>query len=330
MALLKKVLSQIQRVTDLIGNLLPATAGDDIVGELRACGMEVGYEEVDTLRLFEGSFYQSVDAARCCSKPLLAYIHSSGHPQAVPFVKQALSASHTVDLIKNHFVFWAATANSEQGHICASSIVGTSYPLAAVLYPHKVGSGIVVLKIEGHIDSGELCRRLTESLETCRQVTDTQRTNAQNAAERERLRSEQRRELQEAIATDLRRQALDNPVQQTEQEAPPPPPPPPPPPRDVEPRIAVRGQLPVEPPPGPDVSILKITLPTGEFIHRRYHRSDPLQLVYDTVTAHSSYTGNNFHISTTFPVRRLSPTSTLEECDLFPRAAVVVHEVDDV
>ena len=320
--MIKYIMSHVQSAAELFGKFLPAGAEGDIVDELRDCGMEVGYEECDTIQLFEGSFYQAGDTARCRGKPLLVYVHSSGHPDAAPFVKHTLAASITVDIIKDCFVFWAATANSIAGHTCANSVVGTRYPLAAVLYPHKAGTGIVVLKIQGLIDSSEMCRRLSEALETCRNVTEAQRTNAQGVADRERLRTEQRRELEEAIASDILRQQLRNAEQQlrnTEEERV----------RNLQiTRNATRDLLPVEPPPGPDVSTLKITLPSGQSIQRRYLRTNYLQVVYDTVVARDDYTGYEFYISTTFPVRMLSPRSTLQECELFPRAAVIVHEVE--
>ena len=72
-----------------------------------------------------------------------------------------------------------------------------------------------------------------------------------------------------------------------------------------------------EPPAGTaDTARIRLTLPNGRRIDRRFHADDTIEVA-------------NFSLSTSFPKRTYDdPAVTLREGDLVPQAALMVQDLD--
>ena len=93
-----------------------------------------------------------------------------------------------------------------------------------------------------------------------------------------------------------------------------------------------RESLPAEPPAGPDTTKLRLQLPNGSKLDRRFPSSGTIQMVRDYVEV---YFGDNeipiesFSLSTTFPRKTFEDVSvSLREAGLHPQSAVYVADLD--
>ena len=88
-----------------------------------------------------------------------------------------------------------------------------------------------------------------------------------------------------------------------------------------------------EPPLGtPDVARVRLTLPNGRRIDRRFRADDTIEVVRAFLTVHfheNDVDIVNFSLSTSFPKRTYDdPTMTLREGELVPQAVLMVQDLD--
>jgi len=82
----------------------------------------------------------------------------------------------------------------------------------------------------------------------------------------------------------------------------------------------------------PDTAHIRLTLPNGRRIDRRFHADDTIEVVRAFLIVHfheNSVDIANFSLSTSFPKRTYDdPAATLREGDLVPQAVLMVQDLD--
>eukprot|EP01059_Diplonema_ambulator_P011160 TRINITY_DN21134_c0_g1_i1.p1 TRINITY_DN21134_c0_g1~~TRINITY_DN21134_c0_g1_i1.p1 ORF type:complete len:326 (+),score=40.40 TRINITY_DN21134_c0_g1_i1:373-1350(+) len=307
-----------KRILGLAVEIVTGRRSGKVAGYLDSYGVS----EQD-LGVCSGGLKAAVEDARKCRRALAVYLHSPDHVDTERFVKEALMEPSVMAMLKTNFTFWSGTVESQDAYVLSQKIEAAGYPLFAVFYISR-DDMVMVLKAEGLISAAQLYRRLSEALDTCTSVAQSHRSDAIMREERARLREQQERELEEAQQADreaaARELAEEAARMEEEQRV-----------EELEARkVMLRSTIPAEPNTDePGVVTLKITLFSGESIQRRFRKTDSLEHVYNLVASHESYDGTDFYICS-FPSRHLLRTATLEEYDLYPRAAVVVRAISSV
>ncbi|KAJ9450172.1 Plant UBX domain-containing protein 10 [Diplonema papillatum] len=301
--------------------------------------VDCGFHDTAQLLLYDGTFEEAMQGSRYQSRPLAVYIHASEHSDTASFVTDTLGNPTLCRALRETIVLWAADASSAEGRLFTQKVEAVAFPLFCVVHTAgqgvvvhtDAGQGVVVLKVEGKVDAMQLMRRLNEACEICqsndsqtRLVEESRRFREETATalaeallvDTQALRERHRREQD----TDAAREQLEHAHEQLEldrqQQLR----------RQRESLAALQQRLRASLPAEPDadaagVLTLKISLPNGDSLHRRFSLSDPVQVVYDAVKCHQAYDGCDFHLSS-YPCTHLDPSAKLSDYGLHSRAVV--------
>mmetsp|Transcript_282 Transcript_282/g.495 ORF Transcript_282/g.495 Transcript_282/m.495 type:complete len:116 (+) Transcript_282:217-564(+) len=94
-----------------------------------------------------------------------------------------------------------------------------------------------------------------------------------------------------------------------------------------------RDALPPEPPAGPGATRLRLQLPHGAKVDRRFDADAPLRVVGDFIDVHfadNEIEIENYSVSTNFPKRTFAElgAETLRAAGLHPQAVLFVQDLD--
>ena len=194
-------------------------------------------------------------------------------------------------------------------------------------------------KTEQKISATRLIGRISRVMEQHNNVLEGLRLQRQESQNRDRLRQEQEAQFQAALARDRERERaasaeqerIEMEQQQAAAEA-----------SRLEEEMRVkeaerqrkRESLPAEPAKGKDTTNLRLNLPNGKRVQRRFDKACSLQQVKDYVELTCYDQGLelcNFALATNFPKRTYSAdedTLSLEEAGLHPQAVIFIQDLD--
>lgn len=275
-------------------------------------------------------------------KLLAIYLHNDESVLSNVFCSQMMCADSVVSYLSQNFITWAWDVTKEAnkarlltmctrhfGSVVAQTIrtyKTDQFPLLLIVMGKRTSNEVLNV-IQGNTTVDELMMRLMGAMEifTAQQQEDIKDEDEREA--REMVKREQdeayrlsleadrkKREAQEREEAEQVRQEQIRKEQEEEREAI---------------RLSLEQTLPPEPKEeeGEPMSKLRIRMPSGKFLERRFLGSCKLQVLFDFV-ASRGYPSDEFKLLTTFPRRnitQLDPAWTLMEAKLFPQETLFLE-----
>ena len=274
---------------------------------------------------------------------LLVYLHSSMHDDTTLFCSQTLCKESITRFFDTSLVAWAGSVEQVEGYSLSLQLQAHSFPFMALLVCKSEREVVVADRIQGHISEVSLAERLRAVQSVFQyqimQLQEQQRRRAESI----NLREEQDREFRESERQDRLRQEQrereEAQRRQAAQEAAQ---------RTVEAERAAalaesekadqiekkRKTIPVEPGASAEVTTLRLQLPSGEKVARRFHKNTKVQelftwlevLFYDKASVPPTV---NFSVSTAYPKVDLTDLDkTLDAYGLHPKGTLYVRDLD--
>mmetsp|Transcript_16548 Transcript_16548/g.20599 ORF Transcript_16548/g.20599 Transcript_16548/m.20599 type:complete len:383 (-) Transcript_16548:115-1263(-) len=291
---------------------------------------------------FTGTGYQTtlLDAQRQ-SKICLVYLHSPLHRDADQFLTLLKSPTVSRYLATTpRLTCYANSIHTADGANAAQSLAVNSYPFVAVLgmiesttggqQQQQQGRAEIILRMEGigGMSSEEFLTRVRVGVESQEEVLREVERRRRIREEEIMLRQEQDREFQQTLLADQRREAerrrQEEEAQAAEQNLI----------NQKQSRLQRAGEL-LQPEPAPGVgpvAKLRITLPSGKKVDRRFLASERLESVEAFLILYfeeNDVAIENFSMSSTYPKRVYDDMSlSVEEAGLCPMAVIMVQDLD--
>eukprot|EP00756_Hemistasia_phaeocysticola_P052664 Hpha_TRINITY_DN27934_c0_g1::TRINITY_DN27934_c0_g1_i1::g.44926::m.44926/K18726/FAF2, UBXD8; FAS-associated factor 2 len=293
-------------------------------------------EDGPLLPMRREGYDEALSAATASGRLLVVYLHSRLHQDTEFFCSETLRNASVLRALSRNYFVWAADVASPEGDYLANSVFfASSFPYLAVVLPRQSQSEVLV-RVEGPIHATLLAFELTQTADHVAPFLHRQRMQRQAAALREELRAEQDAAYQAAVEADraaaVRRAAEEVAAEQAAREE-----------KEREARlqrereeeaaeeasVRERRRALLPPPPtadDPSACRLRVHLPGGQAVERRFRRTDLVQVVHDFVCSHEDYNGSPFSLSRVFPHQPLPLGVTLQHAGLCPRAVVVASD----
>ncbi|XP_013397035.1 FAS-associated factor 1 [Lingula anatina] len=338
--------------------LMPDDVGDEVAAlEHFSRVFAERYGDIHPV-FFIGKLEDAIKEALACKakdrKLLAIYLHHDSSILANVFCSQILCSESVVSFLSNNFITWAWDLTSEAnkakcltmctrefGSMAAQTVRDfktDNLPLL-LLITRTRSTNEVVNVIQGIASLDELMTNLINAVDV---FTEQQRADVLEEEERdarERVKFEQDKAYEESLAADRAKEESKRLEQEkrfqeeTEKEK-----------KKLEERLqreqeeaekeaiqqSLADQLPDEPPADSKepISILRIRIPGGEFITRRFLAKHPLQILLNFITS-KGYHMEEYKVLTTYPRRDIStqdPEKSLEELKLFPQETLMLEE----
>lgn len=240
-----------------------------------------------------------------------------------------------------NYVVWAGQIWDFEAYHLSLTLRVSTYPFMALLMCNSSREVSIADRIQGQIGEEVLITRLRNvmrahqpTLNNQRRVQEqhTQRRSfiqEQDAAFREseeidrrnmELKAKERREAEERekMETQIEQQRVEDEARaEMERKA------------DVDRKAAALAE---EPAAGADIATIRVHLPSGSKVTRRFHKDVSIQILYDWLTVYFENNGmstRNFSLNTTHPKRELTVSPKSVEAEgLFPRAMLVCIDHD--
>ncbi|KAL0279155.1 UNVERIFIED_CONTAM: hypothetical protein PYX00_000768 [Menopon gallinae] len=298
---------------------------------------------------FPGSLEDAIKEA--CSKPvrerrlLAIYLHHDESILCNVFCTQLLCCESVVHCLTANYVVWGWDLTFEANNLKFLDSVTKNLGALTANQIKKIPQGrlpaIVIVSrvktsteitgiIQGNVGVDELMAALTEAVDVFAvqqkmEIREDERTQRemimieQDAAFRESLEmdraKEEARKQQELIENqEKERIELQKKLEEARKEAE---------------RLEVESRLPVEPEEGAnDVTKIRVRLPKGEFIERRFFSKQPLQVLLDYLIV-KGYPSSEYKVISSWPRRDLTSvdtTKTFKELNLYPQETVILEE----
>lgn len=293
-------------------------------------------------------YRSAVTRAQNQAKFLLVYLHSEHHSDSAEYCRDVVCDTNIVKFANDHCVSWIGNVASADAWSACSHLGVCKFPFMALIAVVKNGSMpptiTVVERCEGVMQAGIVLGRLERARTVSNNLLASARAEAGAKRAAAELREEQDRDFKEALEAD-RKRAQDAETEKREA-------------REKEEReeqerqleeakqLSIEGQkqadfarkketMKEEPAKGaPNTTQLRITLPKGQKLERRFEFEATVQDLWDwiDVMLHDNGHGiENYSLNTNFPKRKYGPddaTLTLKEADLVPRAALFLQDLD--
>ncbi|KAJ8924534.1 hypothetical protein NQ315_007332 [Exocentrus adspersus] len=331
--------------------LIPDNIEDEIVGSIT-------FSENFTTRYghIHPAFYQGTleDAIKeACNKPakdrkiLAIYLHHDASVLTNVFCTQLLGFESVMQMFENNFVLWGWDITFESNRTklqqsvnnCLGSTAAMSLRnipvdrLPAIVLIMKIRSTTEIFNvINGNVGVNELLSSLIECVEIFTEHQRVEIKEEHERAERELVKLEQDMAYRESLAADRAKEEAKRIQEQAETEA-----------RkrrenekaETEAkkeafRKTVEASLPPEPPlgHGDDITKIRVRLPKGEYIERRFQANAPLKVLMDYLVV-KGYPTDEFKVISSWPRRDLTSldtNKTLKELKLCPQETVILEE----
>ncbi|CAM9239967.1 unnamed protein product [Discosporangium mesarthrocarpum] len=246
--------------------------------------------------------------------------------------------------MEHNVLVWGASLFHMEGFAVGDLLGACAYPFVGLLLckPNEVQ---VVERVEGTPSTTEtLLQRLTGAMARFQEQLDRVTRQQRERDEARRLRQEQDDEYRRGLEEDRRRKEEQEELQRTkareEEEA-----------RQRQQEEAVsealrekerlerlsslRSQIREEPPPGPEATRVRLQLPNGSKVDRRFGKDEKVGQVRSFLNIHFESAGipiTNFSMSTNFPRKTYAQGQddglTLVEAGLHPQSVLYVHDLD--
>lgn len=300
---------------------------------------------------FRGTLAAALEAScqRPCRerKPLAVYLHHDGSVLANVFCTQLLCSEAIVAYLTLNFVTWAwdltRDSNRDRFLVSVTNSLGAAastairdvavehLPALMVITRARAATEVLTV-IPGNVSLDELMTRLVHAVEVFNSETSSEMQEEEERDAREKVKREQDVAYAESLmadrAKDEARQQQRN-LEQMEQL------------RQQEKllqeqqikeavRQSLAEQLPPEPPEGTTepVSHIRVRLPTGETLCRRFLASCPLGTLI-TFVGSRGFPAHEYKVLASWPRRDLSvldPSQTLQQLQLYPKETVTLEE----
>jgi FAS-associated factor 2 len=289
-----------------------------------------------------GSYREAKELARAQNRFLLVYLHSPLHQDSDRFCRDTLAAREVRDYLDENFSAWAGSIEfAEPYNLSNEHIRPAAYPFLAVLLCKPDNSEACLDRIEGTLSPAALVRRLgdvqAQHAATLARVARAQQQRSDSIS----LRSEQDSEYMQAAEADRQREAAAREAarrREEEAEA-----------AEAAQELAAalemsvtlndeavlarkRGRLAPEPPAGPDATKLRLQLPSGKKLDRRFAAEATLQEVRDFVDVALVDNGldiKTYSLSTNMPRKTYNEDgATLRVAGLHPQSVLFVQDLD--
>jgi len=283
----------------------------------------------------ECDYRTAASRARDQKRFLLVYLHSWKHADSETFCSNVLCTEGIAGFLRDNLLVWGGDITASDAYAMAQELEVTAFPFLALMVQGQGSNMSLVDRIEGLEQASNLLERLTAAMESAQSVLDA-RIAEETAREHERmLRMEQEVEYREAARRDAelaaRRDAERREVEQRareEEEAK----------RRAEEeeqatereRQEAAARLPPEPSAGPDAVRIRVNLPSGGRLERRFLASHPLRCVRDAVCLVDG-APRRFLLCSSFPRRTFKTeeeSSTLQELGLTGMVALFVQDLE--
>ncbi|KAL7555031.1 hypothetical protein ACHAWF_018612 [Thalassiosira exigua] len=298
------------------------------------------------------------------SRPLLLlYLHSPLHPGATQFEREYLCDSRLLTLLNENgpdgsgsVACFGASVHAADGQRLREAVGATGFPFLALLSVKGNSGGNdgngggtdipleLLVRMEGpallSISPAQITTYLTTAISRHAEILAAEEARRLQREEDQLLREEQNREYQEALLADQRREAERHEAEERERRER----------EEAEEAERLREAVEAsklddaratlekaggEPPAGsPGTARLRLTLPNGKRVDRRFRGTDEVGTIRAFLVVHFHEQGiemKNFGLSTNYPRRTFEAGEdglTLEEAGLAPQAVVMVQDLD--
>ena len=308
------------------------------------------------------SYSNTVAAARRNNKFLFIYLHSPHHPQAQHFMSHTLADDRVLNFMRNssqNLMVWASSVHSADGAAVAGSLHVTAYPFVALLSCQRGSGGTVevLMRMDGMqqralaqlnrnngysrmmsgeipYNTGEFLAILAAHLLHYQSIIDEAIARRRAREEEAALRAEQDREYEEALEADRRREAERAEAERLEQERI----------RQEEENIRLEEErrskeletakslVGEEPSPGSGVARLRLFLPSGIKVDRRFEADAKVEVIraYVKLYFHEKNIDiESFELSMNYPKKVLDDNEeTIQDALGGLQAVVMVRDLD--
>ncbi|KAJ4460653.1 putative FAS-associated factor 2 [Paratrimastix pyriformis] len=280
-------------------------------------------------RFLGGTHLDALQQARDQSRFLAIFLLSPSHASTEQFCKETLASDSVISFFDERLLLWGCSIHQKEGYLLSQELRAAGFPFLALVEPGQPHP-TVIDTISGFLRPQELITRISNSIAVRQAALAAVNTERDERDEARQLRQDQDREYQAALAEDqarlesqeaARRQAeeererkeMQDAIEQSANEA-----------------VEMRRQrlirdLPPEPPESDSVRI-RIRLPAGELLERRFAPDHLLQHVVDFLES-KEYPPASFSLSTPFPRRSFSEADypqTLRSLGFYPQAPVLI------
>jgi len=285
-----------------------------------------------------GSFKEALHEAKSKFKLLIIYLHNGEADVTFPFCCGALCAPEVVSLISQSFIFWVGVVQ----HNTVSEPIRTTLGIKASYFPilgvigNLKGSLTVVDLLQGIINPDDLTVRLYQIIDNHQGVLNEMRAEYDKREDARQLKAAQDQAYEDSLNADKIKKEQEEKArlekakreeeQQLLEEA-----------KQLEEALKIEARenrrrnllasLPPEPNVGPDSCQIKIRLPDGTRLERRFKSDEKLITVYNFVESTKLHEFEDFTMRLNFPNKLLDRNEgekTLKELGLVPQAMLNV------
>ncbi|CAM9501056.1 unnamed protein product [Chrysoparadoxa australica] len=283
------------------------------------------------------SYREAVAKSAAEHRFLAVYLHSPLHEDTPRFCKTLISEA-VLPFLNDNLLLWGGSVWHADAY-AASLMLGVSqYPFMCLLIC-KPGEVRVIDKVEGFMEGEPLMRKVSSAMARFQSQLDRIQAARMEREAARNLVNEQDREYRETLEADRRaqeeREAAKRQKEEAEQLE-----------RQRKQSIAdermgksnamqsLQAVVAPEPPKGPDTARLRIQLPHGSKLDRRFMKDDLLREVRSFIALYFLEEDSHierFSISTNFPKRTYEEEEdglTLAEAGLHPQALLFIHDLD--
>ena len=244
---------------------------------------------------------------------------------------------------ENPLLVWGGNVEHPEAYGLSEQLQVTRFPFLVLLAcPGRASNSVKrVMHMEGEpAGPAPVLAALRQAIQRGQAVVDQQNQVRLESLQRDQMRNEQDREYEEALEADRRRAEEAKAKEAAEREAAEA--------QELEAAVELSRQLShesdvqrkkdrlvEEPPAGPDSTNLRINLPAGGRLQRRFPRTAPVQAVRDFIDVTFSDQGVdivNYNLTSNFPRCTFEAgddsKKSLEEAGLHPQAVLFVQNLD--
>ncbi|XP_011168578.1 FAS-associated factor 1 isoform X2 [Solenopsis invicta] len=334
-----------------VERLLPEIVIDEVMGTLHfAEQFEKRYGAAHP-EFFTGTFEDALKES--CLKPakerklLAVYLHHDNSVLANVFCTQLLGFETVLQLLSANFIVWGwditYESNKERflysitqtlgtvGTLAISSIDVDTLPVLMIIMRSRSNTEIFTI-VHGNVGVNELLTNLVQAVDVFQEQRRADIGVEEERQARERVKQEQDRAYQESLAADRAKEEAKQMQEELEkkqkeqaenerlaEEA-----------RKEAHRQAVESSLPPEPQQGAGdgVMIVRVRLPAGKFLERKFQSDTPLQTLFNFLIV-EGYPTEEYKILSSWPRRDLTSMDsklTLMELKFCSQETVILQE----
>ncbi|XP_047351443.1 FAS-associated factor 1 isoform X1 [Vespa velutina] len=311
-----------------IQRLMPENVEDEIVGTLHFAEQYEKRYGLNHPEFFTGTFEDAIKES--CLKPakerklLAVYLHHDNSVLANVFCTELLGFGTVLPLLSEHFIVWGwdityesnkqrflESVNHTLGSVAALTVRNIdvdTLPVLMIIMRSRSNTEIFTI-VHGNVGVNELLTNLIQAIEVFQEQRRTDIGVEEERQAREKVKQEQDRAYQESLAADRAKEEAKQMQEEIEkrrkeqaenerlaEEA-----------RKEAHRQAIESSLPPEPQQNAGDGVLKVRvrLPAGKFLERRFQPDTPLQTLLNFLIV-EGYPTEEYKVLSSWPRRDVS------------------------